>query len=178
MAPFWSRRSWDWVKLPDLAEIGRSMERAARSIRDLDPGPQMQRLHADRDAANAQLRRIRELPPGTRRKTERLAAYCPRGCQVVAVYAVSGMLLLDLRSDVLITGETLFGDVPDGRSHPRGTRLPHRGHWVTDRMLDRRWMVDCHHAAYPVAGASLLALLPVTGRATVDVSALAPRAAC
>lgn len=189
--------TFGWVKLPAFCEIGRSCEQVAQTVRllsqqiqrltgDCDtlaaelrrPGQQMQRLRDDRDTANAQLHRLHALPLGRRRKAERLAAYCPRSCQVVAVYATSGRLLLWLRGDVLITGETLLVDVPDGRPHPRGTHLAHRGHWVTDRTADRRrWMVDCHHATYPVTGASLLALLPAMGRVTVDVSALAP-AAC
>ena len=156
MTPLWSRRPPSWVTLPDLgelcrslkqigrsvdqiarpfAELGRSMEQISHTVRA--PGEQLQRLSDDRDTANAQLGRLRALPAGRRRKVERLAAYCPRGCQVVAVYATSGALLLELRGDVLITGKTPLVNLPDGRS-----RFPTRcaafsgREYVTTRVID------------------------------------------
>lgn len=173
----------NWGNLPDFGEIGRSFARFSTALEGIgrladEPARRMRQLKEDRESANAQLNRLHRLSPRARRNAERLAAYCPRECQVVAVYATSGRLLLELHGAVLITGETPLVHLPDGRLHPRGTYLPHRGYWVTDEMHDprSRWTAVCRHASYPVAGEALLALLPAAGRAGVEVSALAPTA--
>ncbi len=178
----------NWANLPDFSEIGRSFARIGTELQAVgqriqrfadEPVRQLRQIREDRDSANAQLNHLRTLPLRTRRKAERLAAYCPRGCQVVTVYATSGRLLLELRGNVLITGKTPMIHLPDASTRYRpGTHLPHRGYWVTDEMHDprSRWSAVCRHAAYPVSGATLLTALPATGCAGVEISVLAPTA--
>lgn len=58
--------------------------------------------HADTDSAEVcELHRIRTLPGKVRRQLERLVAYCPSDCAMIAVYASKGQLLVHLSGTVI-----------------------------------------------------------------------------
>lgn len=83
--------------------------------------------------ATAELERIKALPPRVRKRMVALVARRPKGCAVVTVYHTHGRLLVELRGEVKVSGDTFVGDLRPGdvvRGTPDGSWLPHAARWL------------------------------------------------
>lgn len=146
-------------------------------IRDVYPTPD-RRYRMPAIFPREALGRLNTLNRASRRKLERLVAYCPRNCPVLVVYVVNGWLLLRLAGDVLMTygfsGKVLTSAEKPGKA----AYLPHQPKWLQSPPDQADWVVKCIHGHYLIdtfeAFTAACSALVARRRRTVAVATLAP----
>ena len=117
--------------------------------REVYPTP-ARRYGIPKEFPNEALQRINALSPRTRRKLERLAAYCPSQCPVLIVYVVDNWLLLKLSGDVLMRDGGMGGVLMDAEKPGRAAFRPHQPQWLISPPDTGTWSVQCRHGLYLV----------------------------